>query len=103
MTTAEVLRNAKAELIEGGWIQNAMECGPACCSLGAIRRHARAGEIWPPLEILARVVAPERGEKKLSAAMAIQSWNDLPYQRKESILEGFDRAIALAESEEAKP
>lgn len=90
------LREARA-LIERGWCQRAFikntPFGCAYCADGAICATAGdgEGEYGPMLAALKRATGvPSHAD--------IWSWNDTPERTQAEVLEAFDRAIALAET-----
>ena len=91
MTAAQVLRKARALLVEGGWTRRRFTCDGRHCALGAIYYYGNPGDsVIQAAEIALQEAKPGPiGE-------SIISWNDRQ-RSKEPVLAAFDLAISRAE------
>lgn len=95
MKTSEILKKAKTLIEIHGWTQGEMRSVDGCyCAVGAI--CAAAGCVGMGDGDCAPV---RRTFKRLLAISDISKWNDSEINDKENVLEKFDAAIALAETE----
>lgn len=89
MTTVEILRQAKAELLRCGWCQHtARSAAGERCAVAA------CGEWFQTVrDVFMRANKIQRDDQ------SVAGWNDEPGRTPEEVLAAFDAAIALAEQE----
>lgn len=105
MTAADVLRRARAVLVERGWYQGAYSPEDSdqstcpVCAYGAIN-VATSGK--PDDSVDAVGFAAEEALRAVVRDIARQGvvpWNDTPGRTLDEVLAAFDRAIAIAEAQ----
>lgn len=96
----EVLQEAKALLVEKGWIKGHFnEYG--YCSIGAIN-HAASHHHLNDSQELDRTFTKALGHlQRVIGTVAVGLWNDGPHITKSDVLTAFDRAIERARSKHA--
>jgi hypothetical protein len=98
MTTVELLRAAKDQLLTRGWIQHAERRPDGVCLQGAVL--AVGGFSWEAFVAL-QVLACALPEAE--SYNPVTYWNDAEGRTPEEVLALLDQAIARAEQEEAIP
>lgn len=96
MTIAETLRAGKARIERGPWGKGkgaSPPRGDACCVVTAI-----AG---PSHHYHSDVIELFERANGIDSAIGVIAWNDAPERTKEEVLAAFDKAITLAEQENA--
>jgi hypothetical protein len=86
MTTRQILREARALLIKGGWIQDTWESFGAHCASGAIRAVVRKYDL--PLDV--KIKVSDRLQRTIHCN--IVSWNDTYGRTQEQVLRAFAKA-----------
>jgi hypothetical protein len=105
---ADKLREAKA-LIEKGWTRHEFESGDCVCATGAILRAYNLAPFGSDLEKFRRLEATKLLQDAVGAEQAlggfgvnsIVAWNDREDRTQAEVLAAFDRAIELAETQDA--
>ena len=97
-SVVEVLREARS-LVDTPekWCQGAERVGNALCSVGAISVASGMGEVR--LDFFPRALETFRAV--VGWNQSASWWNDAPERTHADVLAAFDKAIALAEAEEA--
>lgn len=105
MTTLDVLKVAKAMLVEAGWVQGAMSSPGGFCLLGALS-SASGGLNNAPIEgawLLLSGLLPadfdpiEGGVTVGDHGARLAEWNDMPGRVKDEVLSLLQRAINTLE------
>lgn len=116
MLTSEILKAAKAEMIQRGWSHGtAVDDRGRVCGVRAIRLATKTDDIPVSLYREASVFAPGKpchGAESLLVRVAtgrpwhvdnnrFAAWNDAPERTEQDIFDAFDASIAIAEQQEA--